>query len=70
MYNDNSIGYNIILNIMNESGENLIMFTSIPSSIILCWFFSRCLRLILNFNPNYILRFMNFNCFKNDKLVY
>lgn len=39
MYNDNSIVYNIILSIINEPDENLIMFTSIPSSIILCWFF-------------------------------
>jgi len=50
MYKNNLIGYNIILNIINEPDENLIMFTSIQSLIILCWFFSRFLRLILNFN--------------------
>jgi len=50
MYNDNSIRYNIILNIINELDDNLIMFTFIPSLTILpVLIFSRFLRLILNF---------------------
>lgn len=50
MYNDNSIEYNIILNIINELDENVIMFTSIQSLTILpMLIFSRFVRLIFNF---------------------